>query len=393
MTDRRVVITGLGAVTPLGNDLHETLAGLREGRSATASAAAIDGAGRQVAEVLGFSPRQHFRVPKALKLTDRATQFAVASAAMALADGRWTEGVSETERLGVVIGSSGSDIQVRDLAAAIGPDPDHRAVHDIPYFAERILGGLHPLWLLVNLPNMVSAHVAIQVCARGPNSTIMTDWVAGSQAIGEAFDWIRRGDVEAVLAGGSDSGLYPLACGSYEQGGLFDGDGADQPCAAGEGAAILLLEDRDAATRRGARILAEIKAYATATSPIDPQAASDGGAMTRTMRAAEQEAGWGQTGALQVVTAAVFSERFRRVEHAARVRALVGPERISTREFTSRLGHALAAAGAIDVALSVALAAAGDGCRRILCNAIGYSGQATSLAIEMATGENERTAA
>ena len=112
---------------------------------------------------------------------------------MALDHARWPRDEHRLDALGVVIGSSGSDLQVPDIARALAGDEDARSAADIAYFAERMLSGLNPLWLLVSLPNMTSAHVAIQLRARGPNSTIMSDWVAGHQAIGEAAEWIRCG--------------------------------------------------------------------------------------------------------------------------------------------------------------------------------------------------------
>ena len=111
-----------------------------------------------------------------------------------------------------------------------------------------------------------TAHVAIQVEARGPNSTVMTDWAAGLQAIGEGADWIRAGEADAVLAGGADTGLLPHAWAGFEQRGLFDvaRGGAFVP---GEGAAVLLLEEAESARRRGAPVLGEIVAHASAAGP------------------------------------------------------------------------------------------------------------------------------
>ncbi len=398
MIGRRVVVTGLGAVTPLGNDLHATIAGWLDGRTACAPGTrpgATAFADAPAAEVRDFSPREHFRVAKAIKLTGRTTQFAVAAAAMALDDAGWPQAIGEREALGVAIGSSGSDLQPSDLARAIGPDPDRLAARDIASFADRILAGLHPLWLLVGLPNMVSAHVAIQCGARGPNTTIMTDWIAGSQAIGEACDWIRRGDVDAVLAGGADSGLYPFAYGSYEQSGLLDAGGGPDACpfVPGEGAALLLLEDRASAIARGARVLGEITGYAATSAPIDRAAAADGGALGDTMRAALEEAGWLAPDVQHIVNASVFDPRFLEIERAALLSTFGrAPGQGSVTAFTSRLGHALGAAGAIDAALALALVARRGGDRecRMLCNAVGYSGQAATLAIAAAPGAGAR---
>jgi 3-oxoacyl-(acyl-carrier-protein) synthase len=372
MTTRRVVVTGLGAVTPLGHDLAQTGAAIRAGRSAGSAP-----------EIRDFNPRAHFRIPKALKVSSPVTRYAVAAASMALADARWPEAEGGSDDLGVMVGSCGSDLQTTDLARAIGPDPDHRAVHDIPHFAERILGGLHPLWLLVNLPNMISAHVAIQLSARGQNNTIMTDWVAGSQSIGEAYEAIRRGDADAMLAGGSDSGRYPFAIGSHEQAGLFEpGDGEDV-FLPGEGAAILLLEDRDSAIRRGAPMRAEVRGYATGSAWIDPSRAAEG-AVATTMRAALDSAEWAADDVQQVVCTTIFSRGFLPNERASVAHVFGGSRRAVS--YTAQLGHALGAAGPIDVALSVALA---NGPSRTICSTVGCSGQAATLAIETLATHSE----
>jgi 3-oxoacyl-[acyl-carrier-protein] synthase II len=190
----------------LSADARRDAAALAADRSAIAPASIFDAGGfacTDSAEIRDWDPRPSFRVPKALKLTDRPARFAVAAARMALVDARWdVDDDMRQESLAVVIGSSGSDLQARDLAHALGDDPSGETANDVPVFADRILNRLNPLWLLVSLPNMTSAHVAIQVQARGPNSTIMSDWTAGLQAIGEAVEWISAGEADAVLAGG-----------------------------------------------------------------------------------------------------------------------------------------------------------------------------------------------
>ena len=212
---RRVVISGIGMVTPLGPSLASTIAALKRGDCAidrrptlfdtTPFVEALGG------EVKDFDARAHFRVAEGAQAR-RTIRRALPSQRLRW---RWRtpngpQDDEALERLGVVVGCSGSDLQTRDLARALRGDEALQSSHDIPFFSDRILAGLNPLWLLVNLPNMSSAHVAIQLNARGPNSTIMTDWVAGSQAIGEAGEWIRAGEADAVLAGGADTALTPF---------------------------------------------------------------------------------------------------------------------------------------------------------------------------------------
>jgi len=125
-------------------------------------------------------------------------------------------------------------------------------------FAGRVLSGLHPLWLLVNLPNMIGAHVGIQLEANGPNQTVTGDAIAGLQAIGEAFLAVATGECDVAIAGGAEAPLDPFDVG------CFAVDPAPRRLA--EAAAIVVLEDRERALARGARIYAEVAGYVSAPS-------------------------------------------------------------------------------------------------------------------------------
>lgn len=266
MSERSAVVTGLGLVTPLGSGLEATRSALAGKRDAVSAATLFDAgpfASPLAGEVKDLDARSLFRVPKALKLCDRRTRFAVCAAAMALEDAGFPRG--PCDGLGVAIGTSGSDLGADELSAALArADEPRRAALDVPAFAEAALDGLNPLWLLVHLPNMASAHVAIQLEARGPNTTIMTGWAAGLSAIVEGAAWIAEGGAEAVLAGGADSGVHPFAFAAFEQAGLFSGP---SPLVPAEGAAVVLLEERGAALARGARILGEVGDHALSAGP------------------------------------------------------------------------------------------------------------------------------
>jgi 3-oxoacyl-[acyl-carrier-protein] synthase II len=343
-----VWITGVGVVTPLGVGARDTLDAVRRGRRAPAPLTTFDAGGfaqPNGSETLGLDARPYFSMAKALKLTDRAARFAVVAAQLALAD-RTTSHRLDLERLGVAIGSSGSDLQAPALGAALA-GLDETQVANIPQFADRILRGVSPLWLLVNLPNMISAHVSIQVGAQGPNTTVMSDWIAGLQAIGEAADWIRAGEADLVLAGGSDSAIRPFAYASFEQAGLFCGEDRFVP---GEGAAIVCVESADSALKWGARCRAVVRGYATA--------------------AATSTAPSAVTGALAAVSCKAINE------------ACWDRDRVSfMASFVPSLGHALAAAAPIDLALTLASESIVDS-RALLCTAAAPSGQVAALAVE-----------
>jgi 3-oxoacyl-(acyl-carrier-protein) synthase len=378
--ERSVVVTGIGMVTPLGTDLGRTLEALDSGKCAVSPVARFGEENAwKAAEVSGFDPRPYFRFPKALKLTDRRTQMAVAAASMAMTDAGAVSAGIDPDRLGVLIGSSGSDLQAEELGRAVA-DPDHRAAFDVAFFSERVLSGLNPLWLLINLPNMVSAHVAIQLGARGPNSTVMTDWIAGAQALGEGADWILAGEADAVLAGGADTGVLPFVFGGYEQAGFFVSQSSvPGSFALSEGAAVLLLEEGSHAAARGARAYGEFVSYACASVPLPEGALSD--TMDQATRAVRARG----IRTPAVCRAAVFHEPHWRAEQIA-IERVLGDGSLAADggdgrsvEFRSVLGHALGASGAIDAGLMLARLAASRE-EGILVNSLGLLGQSATLA-------------
>lgn len=383
------MISGAGAVTPLGHSISDTLAAVERGESPTSVEPALEGSSgaTRVAAVSGFDARPHFRTPKALKVTGRVAQFAVAASAMALSAARWSDDGRAEESLGVVLGSSTSDFRAAEIADAIGSDPDLRCVHDAAWFTERMLDGLNPLWLLLALPSLSSAQVAIQCGARGPNNTLMSDWAAGHQAIGEAFDWIRLDEADAALAGGTDSSVEPLVRATYDRAGLWDRsadrDSGDVP---GEGAAVLLLESSEHATRRHAPILGEVNAYANHGPYLRTEAS--GGALAHTMAHALKDAGWVPADLAMVGTAGTPGSSSE-YEETALVSTLGSHARAVRRvQFRTPLGHALAASGPIDLALTLSTARTGRAPVRSLWNAVGHGGQAVTLAVTLSGSES-----
>jgi len=352
-------------VTPLGRGLAANLEALSSGRSAVAPAGAGEGPpGWKFAGVPDFDARPYFRVPKAIKLADRRTRMAVAAASMAVEDAGLAAGGLDPERLGVVVGTSGSDLQAEELGRAVAGEGE-RAAADIPWFADRILSGLNPLWLVVNLPNMVSAHVAIQLDAQGPNSAVMTDWIAGLQAIEEGAEWIRSGEADAVLAGGAEAGVLPFVMSSYAQG-ERPGAAGDAPSelALADGAAIFVIEDEGRARARAARIYGEIL----------PSSGS-GGQETGCLEAIRAELG--RRGAkLLAVSRGDGGSRSARDDAWARVFG-EGPEIV---DYRPALGHALAASAAIDAGLMLARLRGAAEPSAVVCGARGYLGQFAALA-------------
>jgi 3-oxoacyl-[acyl-carrier-protein] synthase II len=356
---RRVVVTGIGAVTPHG-DLAQSRAAVAEGRSAIRPVTTFDaGSFKQSlgGECTTFDPRPWFRSAKTLKLTDRRTRLGVAAAGMAVADAALD--AAAIESAGVVIGTSGSDLQTEDVGRALGGAREGDA-RDVDYFGGRVLRRLNPLWLLVNLANMASAHIAIQLGAHGPNSTITTDWIAGLQAIGEASRWIAGGESDVVIAGAADCGVLPFVFASFEESGFFEG--GEPRFVPSEGAAAFVLEELEHARRRGARIVAEVVGYA-----------STQGDLATAARRSLHESNTKRDDVDLVCDAAVFTPRHRELDDAAAAALFAGaPPRF---ECISLLGHALAAASPI----ALAIAAARQPRQTLLVNSVGAFGQAASL--------------
>jgi len=366
----RPVITGLGIVTSLGTDAEAVRVAIDSGATGVREVRAFDASSMpqpRGAEIGEEDFRSAFRIPKAMKVADLRTRMAVLATARALESAGLADGIPDAERTGVIVGCSGSDMQVDGLARALAGD--ERAGTDTAVFGEKILEGLNPLWLLVNLPNMTSAHVSIQFDARGPNNTVMTDWVAGLEAVGEAARLIRTGEADMVLAGGADVGVLPLVYENFAQAGLFDGEGRES-FVPGDGAAILVIEDRELALERGARILAEVEGDASCAW------ADDGNTVGGAARAALDDAGWERVDLL-LASATGFpalDSLDRRLE------ALLGAaQRFDSRTVRSAVGFPLAATSTIDLAL--ALSTRRPAPQRALASAAGLMGQSAALCL------------
>jgi 3-oxoacyl-[acyl-carrier-protein] synthase II len=357
---RRIVLTGSGVVTPFG-DLQQSIEGVGARRSALAPVGAFDSSSfseKRAGECTTFDARPWFRAPKSLKVADRRARLAVAAARMAFADAGLPP--DSTPDAGVLIGTNAHDVQVEDVGRALGA-PAGGDVRDVDYFGHRMLHKLPPLWLIVNLANMASAHVAIELRSQGPNSTITNDWISGLQAVGEAARWIAASDADLVIAGGADCGVLPLLYAALEKEGYFAGEAPT--FVPGEGAAIFAVEELQHARDRGARILGEITGYASS---------SGDGALVRSMSRAIRESGSSQVDL--ICDAALFAHG-RRDEETEAIDAVFGtpPERF---ECNSLTGFAMAASAPIALALAIAGAAPQQS---ILVNSLGALGQAASL--------------
>ncbi len=350
---RRVAVTGIGAVTPLGVGMGASWKALADGVSGAGPITRFDASdyGVKIAcEAGDFDPLDHME-PRDARRSDRFCQFAVASAAMAVEDAGWSGLPYAAGRVGVVVGSG-----VGGLATL---EEQHTVL------AERGPSKLSPFCVPLLMVNGAAGAIAMRLGARGPNVAPVSACATGAHAIGEATRIIRTGDADAVLAGGAEAAITPLALGAFACMGALsrrndDPAAASRPFDAGrdgfvmaEGAAVLVLEEWDAAVRRGATILAEVAGYgATAdayhlTQP-DPEATG----AVEAMRAALSDAGL-EPGAVGYVNAHGTSTPFNDKVESAAIRTVFGetvPPVSSTKSCT---GHLLGAAGAFEAAVCV----------------------------------------
>lgn len=303
---RRVVITGLGTINPLGASLAAFADALLAGVSGTGPVTAVDLSSLPVrigAEVKGFDAREYLdkKDRKSLKLMVRTIQLAVAAARLALDHADLRPGAMAPERLGTSFGNGTIPGDLADLGRAAQAcfDPATGQVA-MDRWGREGLPLIPPMWLLNHIPNMPACHASILNDCRGPNNTITQTDAAGLLALGEAFRIVRRGRADAMLTGGSDTGMNGVSYARYLKFGTLSRRNDDPARACrpfdrdrdgtvlGEGASMLILEELEHARRRGIEPLAEVSGFA---SGMDM--GCRGAGLVRVIREALQRAGIG----------------------------------------------------------------------------------------------------
>jgi len=347
MNARRVVITGMGCVTPAGCDAESTWNAVMEGRSAVRVLPEAEAAGMQCrigAQVQGFAPPQLRQDASRL---GRATQFALTAAMEAAADAGLPGGV-DLGRAGVIV------------ATGVGDASEH--IRQTTAFIERGLRAIHPLYVPKVMPNALSAHVAIELGFRGVSFTPTSACAASAHALALSLRLIRAGDAELVLAGGADemfSNLLPLQ--AFDVLRALSRRNADPAAASrpfdaqrdgfvlGEGAGMLVLEEMEHARRRGARVYAEFRGAGMTTDAfhiVAPEPTGDGAA--RAMRAALADASASATDVQHVSAHGTSTPLNDRIECVA-IRDVFGAHagKIAIGATKSVLGHTMGASAAI----------------------------------------------
>lgn len=349
-----IVVTGIGAVTPIGNGAEGLWAGALAGRSAVDRVTRFDAspfATHIAAEVRDFDPADYLE-PKRARRLDRFSQFAVASAQMALVDAGLSPENVAPERVGVCLGS------------ALGGAAYAEGQHEI--YLTKGPRAVNPLLALSVFPGAGSCNIAIEFGFTGPSTANGDSCASAPIAIGHALHYLQRGDADVMLAGGSEAPLAPLSFGAFALIRAMstrndDPQTASRPFSAdrdgflmGEGAALLVLERRDHALRRGARIYAGLTGYALTNDGFHMTAPRpDGSAAVRAMRGAIERAGIGAD-EVQAVSAHGSSTPLNDSTETRAIKAALGEERarrVPVFATKAMHAHALGATGAFEAAL------------------------------------------
>ncbi len=289
---RRVVVTGIGLVTPLGTGTEKTWESLIRGQGGIGPITRFDAsefASQIAAEVKDFESEKWFEKKQAKNL-DLFVQYAVAAADMALADSGLSIDESNCERIGVITGCGMGGLPTIEEYHQIMQNRGPRKI--TPFFIPRVI------------PNMPSGHISMRVGSKGPNLTQTTACAAGTHAVGEAFRHIAYGDCDIAFTGGTESVICPLAVGGFSAMKALstrndDPQTASRPFDKGrdgfiisEGSGILILEELEHAQKRGAKIYAEIVGYGQSSDAYHIAAPPENGeGAARCMKMAIQDAG------------------------------------------------------------------------------------------------------
>ena len=347
--NRRVVVTGLGAITPLGNNVRDTWEGLKTGKNGIAPITLFDTEkfkAKLGAEVKGFDPKEYLEVNDILR-TDRYAQFAVAAAQQAVEESG-VQGTVEPERFAVIFGTG---------IGGIGTfETEHTKL------MEKGPRRVSPLFVPMMIGNMASGLIAIRHDCRGSAMPAVTACASGSNAIGEAKRLVRHGYADAVITGGAEAAICPSAiAGFVNMQALSTSENPEEASlpfdkrrggfVIGEGAVALVLEEYEHAKARGAKIYGEVCGYGSTCDAYHitaPHPESRGGAQA--MIAAMEEAKYQENDVMYINAHGTGTPMNDRVETAAIKKAL-GAEQAAKAYVSSTKsmsGHMLGAAGAIE---------------------------------------------
>ncbi|MBA3580114.1 MAG: beta-ketoacyl-ACP synthase II [Gemmatimonadaceae bacterium] len=353
---RRVVVTGLGALTPVGNDVPSMWRALIEGASGTAPITKFDASTfpvRFAAELKGFDPSQYMD-RKEIKRADPYTQYAVSASKQAMRDAGLEGGVNgyDPDRIGVILGSGTGGLK------------SFEEQHDV--YRERGPSKISPFFIPMFITDIAAGIVSMQFNAKGPNYATVSACATAAHAIGDAFRTIQYGDADVMICGGSEAAVTPMAIAGFANMKALSERNESPETASrpfdltrdgfvmGEGAGVVILEELEHALKRGARIYAEISGYgATGDAYHLTAPAPDGEGAQRAMKRALKDAGLGPAD-VQYINAHGTSTPANDVNETRAIKAVFGEHAavINVSSTKSSTGHMLGAAGAVEFIIS-----------------------------------------
>jgi 3-oxoacyl-[acyl-carrier-protein] synthase II len=354
LNPRRVVVTGIGMISPLGVGNEPTWQGLLKGCSGIDRITKFDTtnyACKIAGEVRGFVPEEWIE-KKEVKKSDTFIHFAVAAAQIAVDDAKLDTAAEDGDRFGVIIGSG------------IGGLPLIEEMHT--KLLERGPSRISPFFIPGLIVNLAAGHISIRFGCRGPSSAPATACATGAHAIGDAYKIIQREDADLMFAGGSEAVITPLAVGGFSAMRALSTRNDDPQHASrpwdlnrdgfvmGEGAGVLLLEERERAIRRGAKIYCEITGYGMSSDAYHISAPSeDGGGMIRVMQRALKDAKLATTDIEYINAHGTSTPIGDKIETIA-IKGVFGEHayKLAVSSTKSMTGHLLGAAGGLEGAIS-----------------------------------------
>jgi 3-oxoacyl-[acyl-carrier-protein] synthase II len=362
---RRVVITGVGVINPMGHDVETMWSGLKESKSGVGYISIFDASHfptQIAAEIRGWDIAQAVDDPQAWQHRGRHTRFAAGAALQAVQSSGILDAKLDPTRLGVYLGSGEGNQDFDSFTDMMAAGLKGEAL-DVSQFIQRGLEILSPMAELEQEPNLPAGHLASLFNAQGPNVNCLTACAASSQAVGEATEIIRRGDAEAMISGGTHSMIHPFGVTGFN---LLTALSTrnDEPERAsrpfdrlrdgfvlGEGAGMVVLEELEHARRRGAHIWGEILGYgSTADAYRITDIHPDGRGAIACMRMALRDAGLAPDAIAYVNAHGTSTSVNDRVETVA-CREVFGAQAMQTpvSSTKSMMGHLIAAAGATEL--------------------------------------------
>ena len=351
MTDRSIVITGLGAITPLGLSVEDYWQGLSNGKSGIGPITLFDASSypaRLAAEVKNFEPTDYMHI-KRVDRTARCTQFAIAAAKMAIKSAQLDMSRERPEEVGVVVATSGMVWMIADQGEILKRKGPAR---------------IDPLFISKTPPSMVTAQVGLEIGAKGPNTSLNSACASGSDALGTALNRLRLGHAEVIIAGGAETNISPIGIASTGRVGALsrqeDPRKASRPFdlnrdgfVFGEGAGILVLETLEHAQKRGAPVLAELAGAGWSFDAYN-ETAPDAEVQAVAMRKAIRDAGI-TPGKVDYINAHGTSTKLNDSAETRAIKIIFGKRayQIPISSNKSMIGHLACAAGAVEAVAAV----------------------------------------